>query len=115
MRLGLLDAKTLRAGLDQTLPRPDLRDLAAKLRALAGEPALAAGLATAVARAPRCARCTRRTRAAPTASRRGRAASTACSAPRDDERRGRWRRRARRRAPRAEVGLSAVSSARTVR
>jgi flavin-dependent dehydrogenase len=50
MHLGLLDAETLRAGIDQVLPRPSLRTLAAKARALAREPALAKALATTAAR-----------------------------------------------------------------
>jgi hypothetical protein len=50
MRRGLIDVDTLRAGIDQTLPRPSLRSLAAKLRVLLGEPALAGSLATTAAR-----------------------------------------------------------------
>lgn len=50
MALGLLDPDTLRAGIDQTLPRPSLRALAAKARPLLAEPALAARIAVAAAR-----------------------------------------------------------------
>jgi flavin-dependent dehydrogenase len=50
MGLGLVDAETLRAGLDQTMPRPSLRSVAAKMRTLIGEPALASQLATTAAR-----------------------------------------------------------------
>ena len=48
--LGLLDHASLRAGIDQTLPRPTLRELATKARALIGEPALAGSLASTIAR-----------------------------------------------------------------
>jgi flavin-dependent dehydrogenase len=48
--LGLIDAETLRAGIDQVLPRPTLRSVVAKARALAGEPTLAASLAITAAR-----------------------------------------------------------------
>ena len=50
MGLGLVDAETLRAGLDQMMPRPSLRSIVAKVRALLGEPALAGQLATTAAR-----------------------------------------------------------------
>jgi len=50
MHLGLLDAETLRAGIDQVLPRPSLLTLASKARALARNPALAKALAAAAAR-----------------------------------------------------------------
>lgn len=50
MALGLLDPDTLRAGIDQTLPRPSLRALAAKVGSLLAEPALAARIAAAAAR-----------------------------------------------------------------
>jgi flavin-dependent dehydrogenase len=50
MGLGLIDADTLRAGIDQILPRPTLRSVAAKARALAGDPALAKALAVTAAR-----------------------------------------------------------------
>ena len=50
MGLGLLDQSSLRAGIDQTLPRPTLRELATKARALLGEPALAGSLAATIAR-----------------------------------------------------------------
>lgn len=48
--LGLVDGEALRAGIDQALPRPTLRAVLAKARALVGEPALAANLALTVAR-----------------------------------------------------------------
>jgi flavin-dependent dehydrogenase len=48
--LGLLDAESLRAGIDQVLPRPSVRAVLAKARALVGEPALAASLAMTIAR-----------------------------------------------------------------
>jgi hypothetical protein len=47
---GLVDDSIVRAGIDQVLPRPRLRDLAGKARALAGSPALARGVVSAVAR-----------------------------------------------------------------
>jgi flavin-dependent dehydrogenase len=50
MRLGLIDADALRAGINQTLPRPTLRSVAAKARALAGDPALAKSIAMTAAR-----------------------------------------------------------------
>jgi menaquinone-9 beta-reductase len=50
LHLGLLDADTLRAGIDQVLPRPSLRMLASKARVLAREPALAKTLAATAAR-----------------------------------------------------------------
>jgi len=50
MALGLLDPETLRAGIDQTLPRPSLRTLAAKVGPLLAEPVLAARIAAAAAR-----------------------------------------------------------------
>ena len=50
MALGLIDADTLRAGIDQVLPRPSLRTLASKARALVREPALARSLAATTAR-----------------------------------------------------------------
>jgi flavin-dependent dehydrogenase len=48
--LGLVDADTLRAGLDQTLPRPSLRSVVGALRVMAGRPALAGQLALTAAR-----------------------------------------------------------------
>jgi flavin-dependent dehydrogenase len=48
--LGLLDGEALRAGIDQAMPRPTLRAVLDKARALVGEPALAANLALTVAR-----------------------------------------------------------------
>jgi flavin-dependent dehydrogenase len=48
--LGLLDAESLRAGIDQVLPQPSLRTVLAKARALIGEPALATSLAMTIAR-----------------------------------------------------------------
>jgi flavin-dependent dehydrogenase len=50
MGLGLIDADTLRAGIDQTLPRPTLRSVAAKARALADDPALARSIAMTAVR-----------------------------------------------------------------
>jgi flavin-dependent dehydrogenase len=50
MDLGLIDADTLRAGIDQILPRPTLRSVAAKARVLAGEPALAKSIAMTAVR-----------------------------------------------------------------
>jgi hypothetical protein len=50
MGLGLIDADTLRAGIDQTLPRPTLRSVAAKARALVGDPALARNIAVTAVR-----------------------------------------------------------------
>jgi flavin-dependent dehydrogenase len=50
MHLGLLDTDTLRAGIDQVLPRPSLRALASKVQVLARNPALARTLAAAGAR-----------------------------------------------------------------
>ncbi|MBV8759881.1 MAG: hypothetical protein JO257_21505 [Deltaproteobacteria bacterium] len=48
--LGLVDESTLRAGIDQVLPPVDARAIASKLRVLAGQPALAARIATTAAR-----------------------------------------------------------------
>jgi len=48
--LGLVDAEALRAGIDQVLPRPSLQSLVTKARALLREPALAASIATTIAR-----------------------------------------------------------------
>lgn len=48
--LGLVDEPTLRAGIDQVLPPLAARAIAAKLRVLAGEPALAARIATTAVR-----------------------------------------------------------------
>jgi flavin-dependent dehydrogenase len=50
MSLGLVDAPTLRAGIDQVLPPVSARALAAKVRPLFGEPVLASQLAAAAAR-----------------------------------------------------------------
>ena len=50
MRLGLLDADGLRAGIDQVLPRPSLRALSDKVRALVREPRLARTIGLTVAR-----------------------------------------------------------------
>jgi flavin-dependent dehydrogenase len=50
MGLGLIDADTLRAGIDQILPRPTLRSVFIKARALAGDPALARSIAMTAAR-----------------------------------------------------------------
>jgi flavin-dependent dehydrogenase len=50
MGMGLIDAETLRAGIDQVLPQPSLRAVLAKARALVGEPALATSLAMTIAR-----------------------------------------------------------------
>lgn len=48
--VGLLDGEALRAGIDQVLPRPSLRTVLGKARALVGEPALAGSLAVTIAR-----------------------------------------------------------------
>ncbi len=50
MGLGLVDAEALRAGIDQVLPRPTLKAIVGKARALVGDPALAGSLALTVAR-----------------------------------------------------------------
>jgi flavin-dependent dehydrogenase len=47
---GVLDRDSLRAGIDQVMPRPGVRAVAGKLRALAREPALARDLVGTVAR-----------------------------------------------------------------
>jgi flavin-dependent dehydrogenase len=50
MGLGLVDAETLRAGIDQVLPRPTVAAVAAKARVLLGQPRLAAAIASTAAR-----------------------------------------------------------------
>ena len=50
LELGLVDAEAVRAGIDQTLPRPTLRAILTKARMLLSEPALAGSLAGIVAR-----------------------------------------------------------------
>jgi menaquinone-9 beta-reductase len=50
MALGLADQQTLRAGIDQVLPRPSLARLPGQARALLGQPALVPGIVTTLAR-----------------------------------------------------------------
>ena len=50
MGLGLVDPDLLRAGIDQVLPRPSMRGLPGKARALLGAPAIAGSLATTALR-----------------------------------------------------------------
>jgi flavin-dependent dehydrogenase len=49
MHGGLIDAETLRAGIDQALPRPSLRTVATKARGLLAQPVLAKVVAQSVA------------------------------------------------------------------
>jgi flavin-dependent dehydrogenase len=49
MNGGLIDAETLRAGIDQALPRPSLRTVATKARGLIAQPVLAKVAARSIA------------------------------------------------------------------
>lgn len=49
MQGGLIDAETLRAGIDQALPRPSLRTVATKARGLVAQPVLAKVAARSIA------------------------------------------------------------------
>lgn len=61
MQGGLIDAETLRAGIDQALPRPSLRSVATKARGLFAQPVLAKVVAQSVAVRALYARYPRRT------------------------------------------------------
>jgi flavin-dependent dehydrogenase len=49
MQGGLIDAETLRAGIDQALPRPSVRSVATKARGLFAQPVLAKVVARSIA------------------------------------------------------------------